>query len=295
MKCIFLFLLFSFISFETTFAADTGVIEQKEVRIISPTSLRIAAQEVAHIYPEVKASVEKTIGLWVKLRPTVVLTKDRTLFQRTSGGNYIVAYVIPQRSLIVIDYTKMKVFPFTIETTLKHELCHLLLHRYLNTENLPKWLDEGIAQWVSDGVAEIMIEKKQSVLDKAILSNKTIPLRALTDQFPEDGELLLLAYEESKSLVEYLRDSYGDKGILKILEYLKAGDNVDEALQKSLSISLDELEARWLDHHKRWITWFSYLSDNLYEILFFIAALFTILGFIRILLKKRAYKDEEWE
>ena len=62
---------------------------------------------------------------------------------------------------------------------------------------------------------------------------------------------------------------------------------------ETLSISFDELERRWHQHLKAEITWFTYLIHNLYEILFFLAALITIYAFIKIWMKKRAYSYEE--
>ena len=59
---------------------------------------------------------------------------------------------------------------------------------------------------------------------------------------------------------------------------------------KSLLISFDELEREWYNSLKKRITWFHFLINNLYEILFFIAALILIYGFIRVLMRKRAYK-----
>ncbi|MDY6844602.1 MAG: hypothetical protein SVW57_10975, partial [Thermodesulfobacteriota bacterium] len=48
-----------------------------------------------------------------------------------------------------------------------------------------------------------------------------------------------------------------------------------------------------LNHLQQKITWFTYLINNLYEILFFLAALITIFGFIRRLKKRKAYDDDE--
>ena len=173
--------------------------------------------------------------------------------------------------------------------------CAILIHHHIKRENLPRWLDEGICQWASDGVAEIIMNQRRSVLDEAILSGRYLSIRDLTDRFPGEKRSLMLAYEESKSLVEYIIGSYGSEGILAVLDYLKDGAEVDVAILKGLSISLDELEARWHQDLKRRITWVTYLINHLYQILFFLAALAVIYGFIRRLMKKRAYRDEEEE
>jgi hypothetical protein len=276
-------------------AAQRGTLREKGVIVLFDESLRVAAEETATLYPTLKKELENTLAMPVNFRPTVLLVKESETFQRMAGTDLIVAYAIPEKNLMVIDYSKTRADPFSIETTMKHELCHLLLHNHIKEANLPKWLDEGICQWVSDGIAEIIMTQKRSVLDEAILSGRDISIRALASRFPRDERYLVLAYEESKSLVEYMISSFGKEAVLSVLNYLQEGAEVDEALMRGLSISLDELESRWHHYLKRRISWVTYLINHLYEILFFLAAMVMIYGFIRGLIKKRAYRDEEEE
>lgn len=276
-------------------AAQRSTLRDREVIVLFDEPLRVAAEEAATLYPVLKKELENALARAVNFRPTVVLVKESETFQRMAGTNLIVAFAVPERNLIVIDSSKMRTDPFSIETTMKHELCHLLLHNHIKGENLPRWLDEGICQWVSDGIAEIIMTQKGSILEEAILSGRYISIRALTDRFPRDKRYLVLAYEESKSLVEYMISSFGEEAVLSVLNYLEHGVEMDGAIFRGLSISLDELESRWLHHLKRRITWATYLINHLYEILFFLAAMAMIYGFIRRLRKKRAYRDEEEE
>lgn len=290
------FTVFLFVMFHGLLhAAQRSTLRDKEVIVLFDEPLRVAAEEAATLYPLLKKELENTLARPVNFRPTVVLIKESETFQRAAGTNLIVAFAIPEKNLMVIDYSKTRKDPFSIETTMKHELCHLLLHNYIKEGNLPKWLDEGVCQWVSDGISEIIMTQKRSVLDEAILSGRYISIRALTGRFPRDERYLVLAYEESKSLVEYMISSFGKEAVLSVLNYLEEGVEVDEALLRGLSISLDELESRWHHHLRRRITWVTYLINHLYEILFFLAAMAMIYGFIRGLKKKRAYRDEEEE
>lgn len=286
-----LFLLF-IILFKPLYAQQLDVIQTNEVIILFEEPLRFAAKEVIDMYTGVKVELEETLQWRLNFRPTVLLVKNRKTFQRMAGSNLVVAFAIPQKRLVVIDYSKMNTHPFTLRIILKHELCHLLLHHYIKGANLPKWLDEGVAQWVSDGIAEIIMDKKQSVLSWATLSGNYISINELTANFPEDKKSLFLAYEESKSLVEYISGNFGRNGILNILKALKDGYEVDEAILKALSISFDELERRWHSHLRKRTTWLTYLASNLYGILFFLAALLTIYGYIRLLIKKRGKEDD---
>lgn len=267
----------------------SSILAKNAVVVLFEQGLRARAEEIADIYPGIRKELEKIFKWPVAFEPTVLLVHDEETFQRMAGTDLVVAFALPEKNAMVIDHSKMTRDPFTIEATLKHELCHLLLHHYIRDDRLPKWLDEGVAQWVSGGLAEIMPDHGRAFLDGAVLAGRTISMRALTRRFPRGKKGLLLAYEESRSFVDYMIEHYGTAGILSVLDHLRQGEMADEALRKGLSISLDELENRWLQTLKKRVTWFTYLAHHLYEVLFFIGALITILAFVRAFMKKRAY------
>jgi hypothetical protein len=98
---------------------------------------------------------------------------------------------------------------------------------------------------------------------------------------------------QSKSFVEYIHSQFGWRPILDVLRHLKEGDETGVAILRGLSVPLEEIEMRWHGYLRRKTTWFTYLVRHLYVILFFVAALITIYGFIRVLIKKRRYTDGE--
>ena len=101
-----------------------------------------------------------------------------------------------------------------------------------------------------------------------------------------------MAYEASNSFVEYIIRKHGINGIEKVVQNLKAGDTQEDAIVAGLSVSLDDLEKGWHDTLRKRVTWFRYVVNHMYEILFFLAALIMIYGFIRVFRKKRAYNDD---
>ena len=294
-KAIVLFSLFALLVIfsEPLYGEQIVKVRGNGISVLFEEPLKNAATEAVDIYPELITELEETLRWKLDYEPTVLLIKNRETFQKMAGSNLFVAYAIPQRRLIVIDYSRMNVSPFNLGTTLKHELCHLLLHSYIPGERLPKWLDEGVAQWVSNGIAEIIMDKSQSILTRVSLTGNYIPINALAERFPQDREFLHLAYDESKSLVEYIVSEYGVVGILKILENLQNGDEISSAMEKGISISLNELEKNWHAHLNKRIVWFTYLSNNLYGILFFFAALVTIFAFFKLLKRKNDYDEED--
>jgi len=275
------------------YAEQASIIQTSEMVVVFEEPLRFAANEAAKIFPAIKSDLENILNWTLDFRPTVVLTTNRERFEEMTGSRVVVAYAVPQRNLMVIDYTKTNTAPFSLGTIMKHELCHLLLHNQVKDGRLPRWLDEGISQLASDGVAEIMMSRRGAILDKAVLSKRLLSMRGLSQSFPKDKESLLLAYEESKSFVEFINHEYGREGLQGLLRRLQAGDEIDGAVLQSFSVPFDELERNWHSHIRKKITWFTYLANNLYTILFFLAALITIGGFIRMVIKKRRYGEDE--
>jgi hypothetical protein len=283
----FLLFIFLFLILLNSLFAENKVIQTKEVTVIFEEHQTGAAEEVAKVYPSVKLELAENLGWKVDFRPTVLLDRGGETIRRNTGSDIFVAYAVPQRNLIVLDTSRVYAKPFSLESTLEHELCHLLIHH--NIERPPRWLDEGVCQWASGGIAEFTTEDGKEALQKATVSGRLIGIKELVKFPPED---IVLAYEESKSIVEYIVSKFGKQGILQILEYLKEGYSLDDSLQKGLSVTTSELDEKWQAYLKKKRGWFSYLSRNLYGILFFIAALATVYGFMRMLKKKREQRDE---
>ncbi|MGE5842983.1 MAG: peptidase MA family metallohydrolase [Deltaproteobacteria bacterium] len=288
--CLFLCALPVFI-----YGQEKSLLRGDQVMVLYEEPWKEAAQEALDAYSIAKRDVEQKLGWAVTFTPKVVLVRDSKVFQEMVGSALFAAYAVPESKLIVIDQSRMSVSPFTIEVTLKHELCHLLLHDHLKGKDIPKWLEEGICAWVSLGFVEIVMEQKRSILNEALLAGRLIPLRSLSRGFPRDRESVSLAYEESKSIVSYMVETYGLEGLLETLRWVRQGHPLEEAVQGALGIPLDELEQSWTKSLKKGLTWFTYLINNLYEILFFVAAVLAMCGAWRAFRKKRAYMKSEEE
>jgi hypothetical protein len=148
---------------------------------------------------------------------------------------------------------------------------------------------------VSEGIPEIMMNSKRSLLNEAILSGKSLDMRALADAFPRDRESLYLAYEASRSLVAYMIERFGVGGMMRVLDRIREGEGWETAISQALPVPFDELQRNWHHELEKKLTWYTYLINNLYEILFFLAALFAVIGFVRAYFRKRAYMQQTEE
>ncbi len=276
------------------YAQDLQILQTADVRVLYDAPIESAAKQVLTLYPGVKKNLESMFGWELALIPSVLLKKNRADFLSMAGDPLVVAFAVPSRNLMVIDYSKVITRPFNLETTLKHELCHILLHKHIKTQILPRWLDEGLCQWASGGIDEIIMDPKQSQLKRASFSKQFIPFRDLTIRFPHDKTARLLAYEQSKSFVTYVALTFDKNKIFHILNKMKDGQTVEDAMISTLSISLETLEKKWHGSLTQKASWFAYLSYYLYEILFVFMALITVFAFIKLSVKKRySYEDED--
>ena len=141
-------------------AKEVKSLQTEYVKVLFDASLKSAADETLYLYPIVKENIESLFHWNLNLKPSILLVKTREGFVKIAGDSLVVAFAIPEKNLIVIDYSKMLKHPFSLETTLKHELIHLLLHQHINENVLPRWLDEGLCQWASDGIGEIIRDLK---------------------------------------------------------------------------------------------------------------------------------------
>jgi hypothetical protein len=294
-KRIFISILFLLLIVSFAFAVEQTILETRELVVVYDAGLEQTAQQALAAYSVIKPELERSFQWRLDFRPTLVLLNDRKRFRQMAGHELVVAYALPKKKVVVIDHSKMNTSPFTLQTTFKHELCHLLLHHYIKDDNLPRWLDEGICQWASDGLADIIMDAKRDFLPAAILSDTDFDLEKLQHQFPRDKNGLILAYEQSKSVLEYLNREYGSQAILDFLKLLQQGYDLKSAFEIRFAISFEAFEYRWRAHLKKNINWFTYLSIHLYEILFVSAALLTVFGFIRKIIRRRAYSTQEDE
>ena len=286
---MFRYLLISFLLLGITHpfvsAASRGVLERTGLTIVFDEPLRGVAEQAALIYPGIVKELEDRLRLPAPSSSMLVLVKERSLFQQMVMEQIpVIAFAVPEKILMVVDCSKTSRDPFAMDKTMKHELCHLMVHHHVSGRHVPKWLDEGLAQWVSEGIGELAVARK-----RPLLADRLIPMRALAVRFPPDWEDHLLAYEQSESFVEFIIRRHAIDGILKVLDRLKMEEPWETAVEKGLNVSFDNLEEEWIARLEKEQGWFLLVSQYLYEILFFLAALALAYGFLKAYIRKRDY------
>ena len=131
-------------------------------------------------------------------------------------------------------------------TGLTHELAHLLVTEatFNCLAGLDPWLSEGLAVYSEGPVSEYY----QDALDQAIDENKLISVRSLSSSFPAAHAGASLSYAQSRSLVEFLIDTYGWEKMRQLLSIFKDGSTTDRALRAVYGFDRDGLNQLWRQH-----------------------------------------------
>lgn len=295
MNRIILRLLFFFLMPVSSQALDLGQFTSPDLLIRFEPPLEKAAEKILLSYPDIKSSVERKLGWKIGFVPTVVLIHESSEFRKLTQSDLVTAYAVPRKNLIVMNYSKLDRTPVDLQSTLEHELYHLLLHQHIDDARLPRWLDEGVAQWASGGIADIINPENKDILKQAVLSQSLLSLDSISRSFPSQARGLILAYQESRSFVEFIVSEYGEEKLIAVLNSLKNGRQAEQAVSDNLSVGLAALEQRWSQALTRKYSWTSYVANHIYWIVFVAAALITVAGYIRFRLRLKNYRDEDDE
>lgn len=127
--------------------------------------------------------------------------------------------------------------------TVVHELTHLIVGQITFScgENVPTWLDEGIAVFAEGGLDDY----SNTAFQRAIANNSLLSVRSLSNGFSQHPDVADLSYSQSYSLVNYLVKGFGSAKLLALFANLRDGMPVEAGLQAAYGFDLDGLEDRW--------------------------------------------------
>ena len=259
--------LFSPFSNGPAAAKHMMVLEDAKVRIVFEPGVNQGAEEVSRIFPGIKERTESLFRWRYSLRASIVLINNRERFLQYADHPITVAFADPANDTVVLDFSTTSSKPFSLETTLAHEFCHLLLHRHL--PDIPRWLDEGLCQWASGGLDEIMFDRGRSVLNQAAITGRFLDFDRLENRFPRSEYMRVLAYEQSKNFVTYLDRRFGTEKLRAVLEEMKNGATVYEAAAKIYDTPFETLEKDWMESIRNDWAWLTYLSTH-FDIFLFV-------------------------
>jgi tetratricopeptide (TPR) repeat protein len=123
---------------------------------------------------------------------------------------------------------------------LKHELTHSFLSS-LAGGRCPTWLNEGMAQMMEPSISSTFAQPLAALFRQ----RKEIPFSVLEHPFIRFSDAQAqVAYAESLSGVEYLRERYGMGEVLRMLRNIGSGVEPELALRQSTGMDYSALERR---------------------------------------------------
>jgi hypothetical protein len=185
----------------------------------------------------------------------IVIYGDDRDFSRSlppNSAEWIGGQAYPQLNLIFAVIEPGPGAQREVRRMIPHEVSHLMLNQSTwNPYNSPpNWLDEGLAVYLQ----ETHESRFQQILDGAVRDGRLIPVRALNSSFPLDPDQALLSYAESWSIVTFIVEEHGDDALARLIAVFRDEVSYDEAVQQSLGINIDELDAQWK-------AWLEYAGD----------------------------------
>lgn len=136
----------------------------------------------------------------------------------------------------VIDAEGARLPSDELRRRLYHEYVHVVVH-HLAKENVPWWLNEGLAEVLSAELSEAELE----LLRRARQQDALFHLSDLSDSQLDSQEVgaLTVAYNQSHATVEFLKQRFGTRNFANLLAALAEGENPEVALR------------RWFRHNYR--------------------------------------------
>lgn len=135
-----------------------------------------------------------------------------------------------------------------LRSSLAHEFSHCLLHRFLGTTPVPPWLDEGLAMFGGALMSPGDYGLNARHLAQMVADESLLPLALLQngDGFYQN-QAAQTAYAQAFAMVRFLESRIGRKGIIQLLNLLKAEGDIDKALQKGWAVDSRQLYNTWFE------------------------------------------------
>lgn len=175
---------------------------------------------------------------------SVSLYTDQQFFDVTRAAAWVGALNdgklrLPINGVTVVDTNLSRV--------LKHELTHSFINQ-MTRGRCPTWLNEGIAQLMEPRSAAAEGRKLAMLYG----SQRNIPLNELEGSFlkfsPDEA---VVAYAQSLSAAEYIRDTYGMSDLAEVLKRIGEGQSTESALRSTIRSGYAEFEQELTRHLQR--------------------------------------------
>ncbi len=196
---------------------------------------RVGLQNISQTFP---VSLNPPVDVYI------YSTFDDLLSSLTLGGRqWEAGHADPSIGVGMLAVAPSDTQSVDLQQLVPHELTHIMLYRSLGDgfNRLPTWLEEGIAS-----MEELYPNPDYAnALEVASKNNSLLSFENLCASFPADSGGAYLSFAESQSFVRFLRDTYGNTGIVALTKAYADGLDCDLGATRAVGVPLNQLDTRW--------------------------------------------------
>ena len=220
-------------------------------------------------------------------RLTVTIAPTRAAMDSLVGGQlpeWAGAVAIRDRMEMIIPGGRFwPRSPYEEAQVLRHEWAHLALAHEMGRLRIPRWFNEGYAEWS----AGAWLDGGAWKLRVALAFGGAPPLDSIALDWPRDRIPAELAYLLSASVVQYLVEASGTRGLEAFVAEWKRTGSFDAALRRVYGGTVAQLENDWRKWVKRRYGWLAVIADS--------AVFWSVLavGLVVMFVVRRRYRREQ--
>jgi tetratricopeptide (TPR) repeat protein len=154
---------------------------------------------------------------------------------------------------LMVVTPRATLFGYAWMDTLVHEYVHFIVST-MSHDRVPVWLHEGLARfqqtrWRS-GPTTKLSAIDEHLLASAVKGNRLIPFRKMHPSMAKlpSQEAATLAFAEVYTMVGYLHDKVGYKGLRKMIRIQRGGKSARRAVAEVMGRSFPRVERDWKRH-----------------------------------------------
>ena len=225
---------------------------------------------------------------------TVIVASTEQEFHAITGGEipeWGIGAADPVHGILFIKSPRFSHNQADLQRVVVHELSHVLLGMVLGGRSVDRWFDEGFALFQS---GELGMNRTVN-LARSLFTDEFLPLDQIDEVLTFQHEKASLAYQESRSAVDYFMKIFGKEAYADIAWLIHDGHRMEEAFYQASGVDISDFEDAWIQSlRKRYFLYpflqFPYILSALFIILFISAYVMTR---YRIRKKKIKWEQEE--
>jgi len=162
---------------------------------------------------------------------------------RLGGRDWAGGQARPELGVVLVDLPPTETAPVEMQRVIPHELTHLLVYAAVQPayDHVPVWLNEGLAT-----ANEVSPDPALAfALQTAAAGDGLFSIATLCAPFPIEGNEALLAYAQSGSLIQFIRNRYGSQGIRDLLAVYRDRAECLPGIERALGVSPAVFESEW--------------------------------------------------